>query len=194
MRDAFAREGPLSIRRMRDDPADHALLVRWRNAPHVAEWWTTDDDPTPTTLERVVAHYGPLTDEGSDTTCCLIELDGRPIGYMQFYRWGSYAEEVHAMGLDLREDAFGIDILIGEAELIGHGIGSRSVDILSRFLFEEHGASQVAIVTAVDNHRAQRAYEKAGFRRIGVVLDTDVREGERVRSWLMTRERPDLAS
>ncbi len=179
---------------MRDDPDDYALMVGWRNQPHVAEWWEADDDPTPTTLERVIAHFGPRVDEGSGATSCLIELDGRPVGYMQFYRWGSYAEEVRRMGLELRQEAFGIDIFVGEVELAGRGIGSRSVDLLTRFLFEERDASQVAIVTAVDNHRAQRSYENAGFRKIGVVLDTDVRDGERVRSWLMTRERADLAS
>lgn len=193
MRDTIARDGDLTIRRMRDDPADYALFVRWRNEPHVAEWWTTDDDPTPTTLERVIAHYGPRADHGGDTRC-LIELNGRPIGYTQFYRLDAYPQEVRDMGLELDEDAFAIDIFVGETAFVGRGIGSRTVDALSTFLFEERGASQVAIVTAVDNHRAQRAYEKAGFRTIGVVLDTDVRDGERVRSVLMTRERPDLTS
>lgn len=192
--DEVAREGDLAIRRMRDEPADYALFVQWRNEPHVAEWWENDDDPTPTTLERVVAHYGPRTEREADTTSCMIEFDGRPVGYTQFYRWGSFADEIRAMGLELREDAFGIDIFVGAADVVGRGIGSRTVDVLSRFLFQEQGASQVAIVTAADNHRAQRAYEKAGFRAIGTVLDTDVRDGERVRSVLMTRERPDLAS
>jgi aminoglycoside 6'-N-acetyltransferase len=188
----FAQEGDLAIRRMRDDPGDYALFVRWRNEPHVAEWWTTDDDPTPTTLERVMADYGPRIEREFGTTSCLIELDGGPIGYAQFYRWGSHAEEVREMGLVLAEDACGIDIFIGEFELAGRGIGSRAVSLLTRFLFEELGATQVAIVTALDNHRAQRAYEKAGFRKVGVVLDTDVRGGERVRSWLMTRARPGI--
>ncbi len=179
---------------MRDDPADYDLFVRWRNEPHVAEWWTTDDDPTPTTFERVVEKYGPRAEPDADTTSCLIELGAHPIGYIQFYRWGSYADEVRAMGLELREGASGIDVFVGEPDMVGEGLGSRAVDLLARFLFWERGAPQVAIVTAVDNHRAQRAYEKAGFRKIGVVLDTDVRGGERVRSWLMTRERPGLTS
>ena len=34
--DELAREGDLAIRRMRDDPADYDLFVRWRNEPHVA--------------------------------------------------------------------------------------------------------------------------------------------------------------
>ena len=57
--DEIAREGDLAIRRMRDDPADYERFVRWRNEPHVAEWWNTDDDPTPMTLEHVVEQYGP---------------------------------------------------------------------------------------------------------------------------------------
>jgi len=98
------------------------------------------------------------------------------------------------MGMEVHEDAFGIDVFIGELDLIGRGIGSRAVDLLTRLLFDERGASQVAIVTALDNHVAQRAYEKAGFHRVGEVLDTDVRDGERVRSWLMTRETRELPS
>jgi len=39
---------------MGHDPSDHALLVRWRNEPHVARWWSTDDEPSPITLEHVV--------------------------------------------------------------------------------------------------------------------------------------------
>jgi len=179
---------------MRDDQSDHALLVRWRNAPHVARWWSTDDEPSPITLEHVVETYGPRTDPGSDSTSCVIELDERPIGYIQFYRWGSFAEVARAMGMEVRRDAFGIDVFVGEPDLIGRGIGSRAVDLLTRHLFDVRGASQVAIVTALDNRVAQRAYEKAGFHKVGQVMDTDVRDGERVRSWLMTRETRELPS
>jgi aminoglycoside 6'-N-acetyltransferase len=175
---------------MRDDAQDYALLVRWRNEPHVARWWTTDDEPSSISLEHVVERYGPRTEDDADSTSCLIELAGRPIGYIQFYRWGDFAEEARAMGLELRDDAFGIDVFIGEPKLVGRGFGSRAVDLLARYLIDERDATQVAIVTALDNINAQRAYEKAGFGKVGELLDTDVRDGERVRSWLMTRDLP----
>jgi aminoglycoside 6'-N-acetyltransferase len=184
------REGDLVIRRMRDDPNDYALMVRWRNEPHVARWWENDDDPTPTTLERIVEHYGPRTTHDADTTRCLIELAGRPIGYVQFYPWGAYEEVVREMGFEVPEGTFGIDIFVGEPDVVGSGYGSTTVDLLSRYLFDECGAAQIGIVTALDNHVAQRAYEKAGFRKVGELLDSDVRDGERVRSWLMTRDLP----
>lgn len=37
--DVIAREDTLLIRRMWDERDDYALMVRWRNAPHVREWW-----------------------------------------------------------------------------------------------------------------------------------------------------------
>ncbi len=84
------------------------------------------------------------------------------------------------MDLPSVEDAFGLDIFIGEPELVGVGLGSRAVDLVCRHLFEERGASAVMLATEVINHRAQRAYEKAGFRKVAQVLDTDMRGGERV--------------
>ena len=50
--------------------------------------------------------------------------------------------------------------------------------------------SLALFMTALDNLVAQRAYGKAGFRKVGEILDMDVRGGERVRSWLMIRDLP----
>ena len=86
-------------------------------------------------------------------------------------------------------DTFGIDIHVGEPDLVNQGIGSRVVDVICSYLENELGASWIALTTEVTNHRAQRAYEKAGFRKVRQVLDTDTRGGERVMCWLMERRR-----
>lgn len=44
---------------------------------------------------------------------------------MQFYAWGGYADESRAMGLVVDPGAFGIDVFVGEPELLDRGIGSR---------------------------------------------------------------------
>jgi RimJ/RimL family protein N-acetyltransferase len=62
---------------------------------------------------------------------------------------------------------------------------------LCRYLFDQRGATNVALLTEITNSRAQRAYEKAGFRKVRHALDLDVRDGERIQSWLMVRERDD---
>lgn len=182
-----ATEGELAIRLLRNDPADIALLTSWRAQPYVHAWWHPDR-PAPS-FDEVSATYGPQTHPSSPTTPCLIELEGRPIGYIQFYRWAAFAEEADAMHIEYDEDTFGLDVMIGVAELTDRGIGSRAVDLLCRHLEQERNASRFALTTDIENFRAQRAYEKAGFEKVRAVLDLDQRGGERARSWLMVRVR-----
>ena len=162
----LCRDGDLSIRRMRDDRADHELIVRWRNEPHVAEWWTTDDDPTPTTLDRVVRGYGPKTGDAAWAIDCIIAVGLRPVGFTQFYPWSAVPDEAREMGIPDVDGSYGLDIFIGEPDMVGRGVGSRAVALLSRHLFDAHGAMSIALLTPVGNLRAHRAYEKAGFRPI----------------------------
>ena len=186
--DVLAREGDLAIRRMRDERGDYERMVRWRNEPHVREWWDPDDPPM--TLAAAIQEYRADTREGSPTTACIIESAGEPTGFLQFYRWADDPPAAEALGLSFDDDAWGLDLFIGEPSRVGSGVGPRVIDLVCRFLFEDRGASSVALVAAQNNSRALRAYEKAGFRRGPSVLDTDTRNGQRVPSWLMTRDAP----
>lgn len=190
--DELARDGDLAIRRMRDDRDDYELVLRWRNEPHVAEWWDTDDEPAPITLDHVVKKYGPRVEDGSRVTGCIITVGDRPIGYLQFYPWSAEADEAREVGVADVDGAYGLDIFIGEPGMIDRGVGSRAVALLARHLFEELDAASVALLTSIDNARAQRAYEKAGLRKVKRTLDTDVVNGQRVVSWLMVLERTGM--
>lgn len=180
-----ATEGDLTIRRLRNEPEDLALMTRWRAMPHVHAWW--DSDEPPPTPDQVAAKYGERTHPSSPTTPCIIERDGRPVGYIQSYRWASFAEEAHAMDVPFDERTFGIDVFIGEPDALG--VGAQAIDLLCRHLEQDLDASWIALVTEVGNARAHRAYEKAGFVRVREVLDMDTRNGERARCFLMERRR-----
>src|SRR5262245_58215094 len=183
----IATEEDLSIRTLRDEDDDYGLIVRWRSQPHVHEWWEPDNPPPD--LEQVRAFYGPRARVGDPTTSCIVELDGEPIGYLQFYRWLGWPEEAEALEVDADEDTFGIDLFIGDPDKISRGVGTRVVDLICDHLERDRGARSVALTTETTNLRAQRAYEKAGFRKVREVFDTDTRDGARVRSWLMVRRR-----
>jgi RimJ/RimL family protein N-acetyltransferase len=187
----IAREGGLAIRRMRDEPGDYELVVRWRNEPHVREWWDPDDPPL--TSAQAIEEYRPETRADSSTTACIIEEEGVPVGYIQFYPWAAEPEEVQALELPVDANAWGIDVFIGEPSHLGRGVGTRAVDLVARHLFSQRGASSVALLAAKANAHALRAYEKAGFRRTIGMLDLDVKDGERVDSWLMVRAAPTSA-
>ncbi|WP_297975931.1 GNAT family N-acetyltransferase, partial [uncultured Amaricoccus sp.] len=56
-------------------PADYPLLLAWLRAPHVREWWGDPEEELALIRDMV---------EGRDTTRpYLIELAGRPVGYIQ---------------------------------------------------------------------------------------------------------------
>lgn len=183
----LARNGDLRLRRMVED--DLPRLARWRNEPHVRAWWELDGDPVPYTLDDAREEYEPDLASGGASTPAIIVMCDRPVGYVQWYRWADFPDEVAEVGLPTDADAFGLDILIGEPDAVGTGAGSAAVDLVCRTLFAEQGASCVALLTAVGNERAQRAYEKAGMRKIRHALDTDIKDGRRVESWLMVRYR-----
>ncbi|MEU7898488.1 GNAT family protein [Nonomuraea sp. NPDC049152] len=61
----------------------------------------------------------------------------------------------------------GIDIFLAP-EHHGRGYGREAVRTLARWLIEERGHHRLTIDPAAHNEAAIRAYEKVGFRRVGV--------------------------
>lgn len=184
--DVVVAKGDLAIRRMRPVDEDFSLLVRWRAAPHVRPWW--DPDLPLVDLEGARDEYLPDMEPGSATTLCIIEARGKPVGFVQFYRWAEYGAEAGEIGVPFDETTWGVDVLVGEADCVDRGLGSAAVEMLCDHLAGSRGATSVALTTSVENARAIRAYEKVGFERRAQVLDTDTKDGERVPSWLMVRE------
>jgi aminoglycoside 6'-N-acetyltransferase len=62
----------------------------------------------------------------------------------------------------------GIDIFMS-APFQGRGLGTDAVRTLARWLFDTRGHHRLTIDPAAANARAIRAYEKVGFRRVGVM-------------------------
>ena len=136
--------------------ADLPMLAAWLREPHVAEWW---DEP---------AEMGPaaeiITAMGdAGTTPRIVELDRRPIGYIQSY--DPHLEKDHPYR-DQPAGTLGIDQFIGVPDLVGIGHGSRIVRALADQLFSQ-GCRRVVVDPHPGNARAIRAYEKAGFRALG---------------------------
>ena len=73
------------------------------------------------------------------TTACIIEVDGRPIGFVQFYRWLPFEEADPASTSRADADTFGLDIHIGEPDLIDRVSARAAVDLVCRHLEKTSG-------------------------------------------------------
>ncbi len=169
---------------MRDDPADYALMARWLTDERVLEFYEGRDDPYP--LERVIEKYGPRVRGEEPVASCLILYREQPIGYVQYYALAPYAE---SFSIEDARDTFGIDIFIGEPDHWDRGIGTEAVSAMLAYLLDELSATRAVIDPRVDNPRAVRCYEKAGFRKVMVLPKHELHEGEYRDAWLMTIER-----
>jgi aminoglycoside 6'-N-acetyltransferase len=166
---------------------DYDLLLAWLNLAHVAQWWNPEQASL--SLESLMADYPRESPPDDPTSNGIIEIDHRPIGFIQFYPWDAYPDEVRELGFAMPDGYWGVDLFIGELDQVNRGYGSRLVALLGEYLRSERRAAGIALVVAMDNSRAQRAYEKAGLTRIAEVLDTDTRDGVRIPSYVMATPR-----
>ena len=179
---SIIRNPSLSIRLLRDDDTDYRLLAKWLTDERVLEFYEGRDNPHD--LDKVRERYGP---QGrGEAIPCILEWQGRPIGYMQFYALIEEGKAEYAV--ESIEGVYGMDLFIGEPEHWDKGIGTQAVLLLVRYLFETLGARQMVIDPHVSNLRAIRSYEKAGFRKVKVLPKHEWHEGEYRDCWLMVRD------
>jgi aminoglycoside 6'-N-acetyltransferase len=133
---------PMNLRPLA--PGDETELLRIHSTPEVALWW---DEP---------ADGFPWTDE-PDATRFVIEVDGAVAGLIQF------TEE-----LEPKYRHAGIDLFL-DPPFHGRGLGAEAVRRVVRMLVDERGHHRITIDPAAGNAAAVRAYEKAGFKPVGVM-------------------------
>jgi len=96
-------------------------------------------------------------------------LAGRPVGLLQRARIRDYPEDLTELVelVDVPEDAYGLDYLIGEPALRGRGLGSRFLARAVERTWQDHpGAGCVLVPVSAANTASWRALEKAGLRRV----------------------------
>ena len=128
---------------------DVAGVAEIQSEPGVARWWGLPDE----------AELRRLAEGSGDEKGFVIESDGALVGLIQYY------EEDEP---DFRHAA--IDVFLTERAQ-GRGLGPDAVRTLARYLIDERGHHRLTIDPAAENAPAIRAYEKVGFRPVGVMRD-----------------------
>ncbi len=124
--------------------ADAPELQRIHCTPEVVRWWDTPPEGF------------PFSDD-PDSTRLTIELDGAVAGMIQF------SEQLEPKYKNAQ-----IDLFLDPA-LHGRGLGTEAVRQVVRLLIDQRGHHRITIDPATANTAAIRAYEKVGFRPVGVM-------------------------
>jgi aminoglycoside 6'-N-acetyltransferase len=131
---------------------DEEELRRIHESPEVARWWGEPEEGFPWVDEPESARM-------------VIEVDGSVAGLIQF------CEETEP-----RYRHAGIDLFLAPA-LHGRGFGEEAVRRVAKLLLEERGHHRITIDPAAENAAAIRAYEKVGFKPVGVMRQYE-RDGD----------------
>ncbi|MGH6860198.1 MAG: GNAT family N-acetyltransferase [Phyllobacterium sp.] len=138
------------------EPRHLNMISGWLAEPHVAQWWTEEPEKE---LSDIAGHIDSVSVEPF-----IILLADTPIGYLQTY--DPHLEDDHPYQ-DQPGGTLGMDLMIGEPDLIGKGHGPRLIDEFVSLLFEE-GVPRIVVDPDPANTRAIKSYRKGGF----VAFDT----------------------
>lgn len=135
---------------------DLPLVHTWLASPHVREFWH----------ERTVGKFSTFKKTFENKLASkkwnpyIVILQGKPIGYIQSYV--------------VDDKTFGINQFIGVEEFVDKGLGSMFVKEFTDELLSDKKVTRIITDPSVLNLRAQKAYEKAGFKRVSKKSDDNL--------------------
>jgi len=143
------------VRLRAPERTDIPTFVKWFNDPEVTQFLLRSP---PMGMEEEERWFDNLVrDEGK--VFCIETLDGRLIG------------NLGVMHIDWSNRKADIGVVLGEKDYWSKGYGTEAITLLLGYMFEELNLHRIWLYCEEDNKRAQRCYEKCGFRKEGVFRD-----------------------
>lgn len=158
---------------------DHKKIRKWLQDKEVVQlaFGVVADDEV---LDKIASDYLNEVFCSSNNCMCIDSRDGKSVGFVRF----SIREEVVVLAK--------IGIVIGEKDVWNRGYGQEAIGLLLRCLFEQRNVSRVELDTAKFNLRAQRCFEKCGFKKVGEVTEINFLDGNFSHKVWMNMDREDF--
>lgn len=172
----LVQQGRLAIRALQK--SDAPVMLRWLQDERVLEFYEGRDKHFD--LHTVIEVF--IEDQGG-TTPCLVLLNEKPLGYVQFYPLDS--EDKQALELPVEDVIYGLDQFIGEPDSWGLGLGTELVSLMRDYLITEKAAQRLVLGPQSRNSRAIACYEKCGFEKLRMLPAHEMHEGQLQDCWLM---------
>ncbi|WP_433380769.1 GNAT family N-acetyltransferase [Actinoplanes sp. CA-142083] len=140
---------------------------------------SADGSPWPQIDDRMRSWYGSRNDQPDRLDLAIVDnATGRCVGEVVLNEW------------EPANEACNFRILIGP-DGRGRGLGTEATKLILRYAFTTLGLHRVGLEVFAFNPRAQRVYEKAGFKVEGVKRDALKFDDQRVDSIVMSALSPE---
>ena len=104
--------------------------------------------------------------------------DGEIVLAIEDKKTGEFLGTTSLMRISKQNNSAEFGIAIHNPDNLGKGYGTDAIRVVLWVAFHVLGLNSVQLVTLIHNERAQRAYEKAGFKKTGVFRQAAFMEGK----------------
>lgn len=177
----IAAKDDIKIRKLTDTDEDYALMLKWLTNSDLLEYYEGRDQIFD--LAKIKAKYRPRILGKENVVPCIFEANSESMGYLQYYELDLAVKKT--FGLREEPKAAGVDLFIGEVVNMGKGIGTKVLQLLTAYLLQQGKFDLVTIDPRVNNPRAIRSYEKAGFSKVKLLPKHELHEEVYYDCWLM---------
>ena len=171
--------GNIRLRPMTE--SDWHILLPWNSDPEVL-YYSEGDDVAAYSLEDVQGIYRGVS---QIAFCFIIEANGKPIGECWLQEMNLERIFSKYPGLDCRR----IDIMIGEKQYWGQGIGTEVIRMLTKFGFLNENADMIFCCSIANyNVRSLRAVQKVGYRLLSKMKEKPGAKADYTYDFVLTKE------
>ncbi|MBQ2873342.1 MAG: GNAT family N-acetyltransferase [Bacilli bacterium] len=146
----------ITLRRLKDNNEDYKLLEKWYQQKEIY----THFEQRKLNLEEIKSKYYPRTLDNSSISVYMIEYKNIPVGIIQYQSINNDNKVLYKIDSD---NCYEIDVFIGELDYHNMGIGYKSINMISDYLFNEKNANLLVISPLKSNINAIKCYKKSGF-------------------------------
>ncbi len=135
---------------------DWGLLLRWNSDPEVL-YFTEGDDVSSYTLDQIQSIYRHVS---QTAFCFVVVVTGVSVGDC----WLQQMNLERVLQKYPKANCKRIDLVIGEKQFWGQGLGTEVIQLLSAFAFDNQDADLIFGCDVADYNTASlKAFQKAGY-------------------------------
>ena len=160
--------------------ADAPIFVQWMNDPEIQRFTLR---ARPINLQDEEEYIERVRTSPNDVVLLILARESdSPVGVVA----------LHDIDWRSRHASFGLTI--GEPSQWGKGYGSEATQLMVQHAFATLNLNRVWLIVLDYNQRGLRCYEKAGFKKEGLLKQEYYRDGKYWDSWLMAVLREEWAA
>lgn len=158
-KEKIMRDEDIVLRQLQNNDSDYKKLENWYQKKEIYSHF----EQRKLNYDEIKNKYYPRTLKDANIPVFMIEYENNPIGIIQYQKINDENKKLYELE---PKNAYEVDIFIGEILQHNKGIGRRSINLLSKYLFKHKKADLIVMCPLSENYSAIKCYKNCNFKTI----------------------------